>query len=169
MSKVLVVYGTKSGSATGVAERIGATLSAKGAAADVVAVEQAGDPSGYDAVIVGSGIRVGQFHEPVRAWVAKHADVLKALPTAFFSVGMMINEGPEKAEQVRAYTAPLSEATGVEPVDIGMFAGWNEPKEFSMIERLVMKAMKAPAGDFRDWDAIDAWANDLAGKLGNAG
>jgi len=134
-----------------------------------VPAEKAGDPSGYDAVVVGSGIRVGQFHEPVRSWVATYADSLKARPTAFFSVGMMINEGPEKVEQVRAYTAPLTEATGVEPVDIGMFAGWNEPKEFSMIERLVMKAMKAPVGDFRDWDAIDAWTNDVAGKLGTAG
>jgi hypothetical protein len=26
--------------------------------------------------------------------------------------------------------------------------------------------MKVPTGDFRDWDAIAAWAKTLAGKMG---
>ena len=53
----------------------------------------------------------------------------------------------------------------VQPVDISLFAGWNEPKHFSFVERTIMKMMKAPQGDFRDWAAIDAWSGKVAGQL----
>jgi len=168
MSKVLVVYGTKSGCTTGVAQRIGSTLAGSGANVDVVSADKAGDPSEYDAVVVGSGIRMGQWHEPVRSWVANHADSLKNRPTAFYLACLTLASEPEKVDEVRAYVDPVIEQTGVEPVALGTFSGWNEPKSFSFLERTILKAMKAPAGDFRDWAAIDAWTLDTARKLGVA-
>jgi hypothetical protein len=30
---------------------------------------------------------------------------------------------------------------------------------------MIMKAVKAPEGDFRDWDEIQAWAAAIAGEL----
>jgi len=168
MSKVLVVYGTKTGCTTGVAERIGAALAEAGATVEVQAAENAGDPSTYDAVVVGSGIRMSQWHEPVRTWVAQHADALKGLPTAFYLACLTLANEPEKIDEVRAYLDPVIEQTGIEPVALGTFAGWYEPKKFSFLERTILKAMKAPQGDFRDWDAIDAWARETADKLGVA-
>ena len=32
-------------------------------------------------------------------------------------------------------------------------------------ERAIVKAVRAPEGDFRDWSAIDRWAADIAGQL----
>ena len=34
-----------------------------------------------------------------------------------------------------------------------------------LILRLMMKAMKSPKGDFRDWEAIRAWANRVHDRL----
>jgi hypothetical protein len=34
-----------------------------------------------------------------------------------------------------------------------------------LAEKLIIEALKAPAGDFRDWEAITAWANDIAAAL----
>jgi menaquinone-dependent protoporphyrinogen oxidase len=76
---------------------------------------------------------------------------------------------PAKADDVRAYTDALLAETGVTPVEYGLFAGWNEPKQFSFVERTILKLMKAPQGDFRDWDAIDAWASDAADTMGVVG
>ena len=166
MSKVLVVYGTKTGCTAGVAERIAETLSAKGATVDVKPVADKPDPSGYDAIVVGSGVRMSNWHAPVKEWVAAHADALKARPTAFFTACLTMGTNPEKADEVRAYTDPLIAETGVTPVDLGLFAGMNVPKKFSLPERLVMKMMKAPEGDFRDWAAIAAWTEAAAPKLG---
>lgn len=166
--KALVVYGTKSGCTTGIAERIGATLAERGMTVDVRPVEKAGDPSAYDAVVVGSGIRVGSWHAPVKEWVAANADALKGFPVAFYTCCLTLATDPEKSEEVRAYTDALVTETGVTPVDVGLFAGWNEPKAFSLIERTVMKVMKAPQGDFRDFEAVAAWAEDVAPRLGAA-
>ena len=100
---------------------------------------------------------MGQWHESARTWVTTNAEALKALPVAFYTCNLTLAQEPEKTDEVRAYTDPLIEATGVKPVDIGLFAGWNEPKKFSLVERVIMKAMKAPQGDFRDFAAIDSW------------
>ncbi len=166
MSTVLVVYGTKTGCTEGIAEHVGATLVDAGATVDVKRVEDKPDPAGYDAVIVGSGVRAGSWHGAVKEWVTKHAWKLKETPTAFFTACLTMAAGAEKADEVRAYTDPLIAETGIEPVDIGLFAGMNEPKRFSLPERLIMKAMKAPQGDFRDMDAIAAWTRETAPKLG---
>lgn len=164
--KVLVVYGTKSGCTTGVAEKIGKTLSATGATVDVVPAEKAGAPDGYDAVIVGSGVRAGSWHQSARTWATTHADALKMLPVALYTCCMTLAAGDEKADEVRGYTDALIEESGIEPVDVGLFAGWFEPKEFSFAERSILKLMKTPRGDFRDWDAIEAWSSAIATKLG---
>jgi menaquinone-dependent protoporphyrinogen oxidase len=166
MKKALVVYGTKSGCSAGVAERIGKTLAAKGVEVEVVPAEKAGKAAEYDAVIVGSGIRMGQWHEPVRTWVAQNADALKANPPTFYTIGLTLVSEPEATDKVRAFTDALVAETGVQPVEVGLFTGWNTGEGFSFMERAILGAMKAPKGDFRDWAAIEAWTDEVAPQLG---
>jgi menaquinone-dependent protoporphyrinogen oxidase len=78
---------------------------------------------------------------------------------------MMITD-TSKAEEVRAYTDPILAAAGIKPVDVGLFAGWYEPAKFGFAERTILKLMKTPQGDFRDWAAIDAWAEKICPNLG---
>jgi menaquinone-dependent protoporphyrinogen oxidase len=169
MSKLLVVYGTGTGCTAGIAERIGEVIAKQGAVVEVFAAKDAPQADGYDAVIVGSGVRAGNWHAPVKEWVTRNAATLKSGKVALYTACLTLANEPEKLEAVRAYTDPLIAETGLEPVDLGLFAGWNEPKRFSFIERTILKMMKAPVGDFRDWDAIDAWAAGAATKLGLVG
>lgn len=164
----LVVYGTKSGCTTDIAKKIGSTLAEKGMTADVVAAEDAPDPAPYDAIIVGSGVRVGSWHESAKTWVTQNAAALKASPVAFYTCGLTLANDPDKTDEVRAFTDTLIAESGVTPVDVGLFAGWNEPKHFSFVERTVMKLMKAPQGDFRDFDAVADWAAAVAPRLTSA-
>ncbi|PKQ38338.1 MAG: flavodoxin [Actinobacteria bacterium HGW-Actinobacteria-1] len=166
MSKVLVVYGTKSGCTAGIAEKIGETLRSGGMTVDVKPAEEKPNPAGYDAIVVGSGVRASNWHGSVKSWLSANADALKSVPTAFFTVGLTMAATPEKADAVRAYTDPLIAETGVTPVAIGLFAGSYESKKFSLPERLIMKAMKAEEGDFRDMDAVAAWTTETAPLLG---
>lgn len=168
MSRILVVYGTKTGCTAGIAEEIGRTLVDLGATVDVKRAEGAPAPAGYDAVLVGSGVRAGNWHGAVKQWVVANADALKAVPVAFFTACLTMASDPGKADEVRAYTDPLIAETGVSPLEIGLFAGMNDLKAFSLPERLIMKAMKAPQGDFRDLEAVAAWAREIAPRLGVA-
>lgn len=166
MKRVLVVYGTGTGCTAEIAERIGKTLAGLGHQADVMPAKDAPAPTGYDAVLVGSGVRAGSWHPPVKEWVTANSAELKSLPVAFFTACLTMAQDPAKASEVRAYTDALIAESGVEPVDIGLFAGLNEPKRFSFVERTIMKLMKAPQGDFRDWAGIDAWTAETAVAFG---
>jgi menaquinone-dependent protoporphyrinogen oxidase len=42
------------------------------------------------------------------------------------------------------------------------FAGELQEGALGFKERLIVRMVKAPYGDFRDWNAIDAWADTIA-------
>ena len=46
-----------------------------------------------------------------------------------------------------------------------MFFGALDHEKLGFGERMMVKAVKAPQGDFRDWDAIAAWADEIASDL----
>ena len=46
-----------------------------------------------------------------------------------------------------------------------MFFGALDHDKLGFGERMMVKAVKAPQGDFRDWDAIAGWADEIARDL----
>lgn len=47
-----------------------------------------------------------------------------------------------------------------------VFAGALDTKRLGFLERKAVKMMKAPEGDFRDWDEIRAFADEIADSVG---
>jgi menaquinone-dependent protoporphyrinogen oxidase len=45
------------------------------------------------------------------------------------------------------------------------FPGRLEAGELGLGERLVVKAVRAPYGDYRPWEEIDAWSGAIAAEL----
>jgi menaquinone-dependent protoporphyrinogen oxidase len=54
------------------------------------------------------------------------------------------------------------------PRDHHVFFGALDRSHLGFGERMAVKAAKVPDGDFRDWDAIDAWADDIAAALADS-
>ena len=52
------------------------------------------------------------------------------------------------------------------PRDHRIFFGALDKEKLGFGERMIAKAVKAPDGDFRDWDQIGAWAEGIAAELG---
>jgi menaquinone-dependent protoporphyrinogen oxidase len=52
------------------------------------------------------------------------------------------------------------------PRDHRIFFGALDKEKLGFGERMIAKAVKAPDGDFRDWDQIEAWAEGIAAELG---
>jgi menaquinone-dependent protoporphyrinogen oxidase len=46
-----------------------------------------------------------------------------------------------------------------------MFGGRLERGRLNLGERVVVAAVRAPDGDFRDWELITGWAREIAGTL----
>jgi menaquinone-dependent protoporphyrinogen oxidase len=56
-------------------------------------------------------------------------------------------------------------ADRIKPRDTAFFHGVLDLKKLSLAEKLLIKSIKAPVGDFRDWDAITSWAAAIADAL----
>ncbi|MGY4707283.1 flavodoxin domain-containing protein [Candidatus Bipolaricaulota sp. J31] len=160
MTRVLVTYATRCGSTREVAEGIGKALAGAGLVADVRPVGEVNDLSPYRAAVVGSPIRGGKWLSEAVGFVRGNREALSQIPVAYFAVGLSLREGTEEARR-EAMAALESVRELVAPVDVGLFAGALDPRKLPWILRLLMRLIKVPAGDFRDWTAIRAWATRL--------
>jgi menaquinone-dependent protoporphyrinogen oxidase len=187
MSKVLIVYGSRHGGTRGIAERIGEVLRTEGAEAVVAAADKVApeDVRNADAFVVGSGVYMGSWLKEPLEFIGSNADVLAARPTWLFSSGPLLGSSKEQPD-----ADPVTNALGptdgpgsggrkkveelsatIHPRDHRVFSGAYDPKDpaRTMSERFVRLMPTAkkvlPAGDFRDWGAIQDWAREIAAAL----
>jgi menaquinone-dependent protoporphyrinogen oxidase len=163
---VLVAYGSKHGATKGIAERIAAQLRAEGQQAAAQPVEAVGDLGGYDAFVIGSAVYADRWTREATEFVQRHRAMLASRPVWLFSSGpigtMATRHEPVEPKGVTAIRRALS------PQDHRVFFGaWDRSKldrsKLGFAERIVAKRL--PQGDFRDWAAIEAWADGIAREL----
>jgi menaquinone-dependent protoporphyrinogen oxidase len=162
--KVLVTAASKHGATTGIARAIGDGLAAHGLDVTVAAVEEVTVVDGYDAVVVGSAVYAGHWLKPALQFVERHADALVARPVWLFSSGPVGD--PPKPDEEPVDAAWVVKETAAREHRI--FAGMLDRSRLSLPEKAVVMALRAPVGDFRNWDDIRAWANGVAAQLRTA-
>jgi menaquinone-dependent protoporphyrinogen oxidase len=185
MTRVLVVHGSRHGGTRGIAERIGEVLRAEGIEAIVTPADEAGSDPTADAFVVGSGVYMGSWLNEPLEFMRRNQTILASRPTWLFSSGPLPGstkevpdadpvtvalgpaEGPgsggrRKVEELAAVIKPRDHA-----VFLGMFDPTDPPKAMSerFVRLLPISSKILPPGDFRDWDAIEAWAKEIAGQL----
>lgn len=165
-TRILVAYASRYGSTMEVAEAIGDVLGERGPdiEVDVLTAKEvtaAGvDVASYGMVVVGSPVYAGKWLGDATEFVKKHAAALQAVPVAIFSVGLTLKEDtPENRATMAEATKGITDI--ISPVATGMFAGKLDTKVLSLPMRMIIKAMKSPEGDFRNWDTIREWAEGL--------
>ena len=162
--RVVVVYASKYGSTEEISQAIGETFRKRGLRVDVVSVDK--EPSLADAalVIAGSPIYAGRVRSSLAGYFEAHRAQLAERDVALFAVSASVAEDPEaNRPAVLQALAPLGEGLGI--VARGVFGGVLDLRKLPLPSRLLVKAMKAKTGDFRDWDAISVWSQALADKL----
>lgn len=167
MASVLLVYGSWTGSAARVARQLHRELSLQGLDVSAAPATSAPDPSGFDAVIVGSAVRSGAWHPAAMDWLKKYALRLRTKPLAVFSVCLTPACRPEKLDEARGYSAPLTIELGLQPLTTGVFAGSHDPSRLGIRDRIRTAVLGAKAGDFIEPQAIDEWATKVGRALLN--
>ncbi|MCX6844281.1 MAG: flavodoxin domain-containing protein [candidate division WOR-3 bacterium] len=159
--KVLVAYATWAGSTADVAERIAGVLNRNGFTAEAVRAKEVRHISPYGAVVLGSSVHAGKLHPDALKFARRNAADLGSKPFATFVVCLAMKGNDEKARATAgAYLEPVR--LQVKPLSEGLFAGAYDPSKAGFVERQIMKMIKAPPGDSRKWDEVEAWAATLA-------
>jgi len=183
LASALIVYGTRLGGTASTSEEIANVLRGEGLDARVVDAkrEKVKDVSGYDLVVVGSGIAMGKWmSEPDDFLKRFHRELAGKKVALFVSCGNAAptpKSTPEQVTQARkAYLDDKATKYGLNPIGLGFFGGAydynNMPWWASMFMNAAKKDMVASGAvetrpgfyDTRDWEAIRAWAKELAAK-----
>ncbi|WP_037571413.1 flavodoxin domain-containing protein [Phaeacidiphilus oryzae] len=171
-ARTLIGYATESGSTRSIADRIGERLTGAGVPAelaDLSAVKDSGRfeaLDAFDAFVLGSAVH-GQAWLPVaREFVAAHRALLGERPLWLFSVGMPgALRGPwrglseQESPRILAGLGPLG------PHEHRLFSGVISPAQLPPFGRFLFRVMGFRYGDYRDWPAVEAWADGIARRL----
>jgi menaquinone-dependent protoporphyrinogen oxidase len=147
--KILVAYASESGTTAEVAEAIGEVLCQEGNTVETKWVKKA---------------------ELVKA----NQKILQQLPVAYFFTCLVLHKLNTKGDlKAKKYSDKLQALVPqVKPVSIGGFVGVLDYSKMGFFSRLLMKVILfnkgVKEGDYRDWDAIRAWAKDTQLKLNPA-
>jgi len=166
MAKVLVTYASRLGGTRGIAEAIGAGLEKRGHEAVVKSVSDVANVE-FDAVVLGSGVFANHWHKPAVEFVRRHEPALKARPIWLFSSGPI-----GEIKQAGPFADPKEVAAireRIQPRDHQIFWGSLDraaldASNLGTITRFVSRRF-IPEGDWRDWPAIDAWAEEISNAL----
>ena len=115
------------------------------------------------AVVIGGALYAGRWHKDARRFVRREREALRTSQVWLFS------SGPTGAEPSPGVGVSERQLTSLRqtlhPRDHRQFSGALDPKKLGFLERQMVKAVKAPTGDFRDWVDIEAYAEEIAGAL----
>jgi len=165
-NRVLVAYASKHGITAEIAEKIGDTLRQSGLQVDVLPAKSVKDMAPYRAVVLGSAVYIAMWRKEMVKFLQDNEKMLSERPLWFFSSGPMGKGDP--VELLHGWRFPEAQRSLIErikPRDITVFHGAIDLKKMNFLEKWTLKNVKAPIGDFRDWQAIASWAALIASKL----
>lgn len=159
---IWVVYASKHGATEGIARHIAERLRASGREVELRSADAADDLGPPEAVVLGSAVYAGSWMKEAVEFAERRAGSLTGTPVWLFSSGPL-GEDVEDEEPQPKQLAKLEEA--LSPREHRVFFGALDRSKLGFAERMIVKAVKAPDGDHRDWDAIGAWADEIAAAL----
>ncbi len=167
---ILVCYGSKHGSTAEIAEKIAQVLRESGLNVDVFQAKKVNKLETYQAVVLGSGVYIGQWLKEASSFLKIHESELKAKPTWIFSSGPTGDE--DVVTLLQGWTFPKglqSVVDRIQPRGLAMFHGNLDSQKMNFIERWMIGKVNAPVGDFRNWQTISTWAQEIADVLHESG
>ncbi len=162
-SRVLVTYASKHGATAEIAERIGQVLIRNGLYVDIMPIEEVQTLNIYQAVVLGSAVYAGQWRREAVDFLESHKVALTNAPLWIFSSGPTGEGDPE--ELLNGWRYPQAQdllIARLQPKDTVVFHGVLEPSTLNLAERVIVRGVKAPIGDFRNWESINQWATEIA-------
>jgi menaquinone-dependent protoporphyrinogen oxidase len=170
--KVLIVYATVFGSTKSIAERISTRLSTGTCSTTLHSVDATPSPpiSDYDAIVIGSCIHGSKWIKPARKYLTSISQQLTEAqrPLWAFTVGAPAaiprwgGGGAKLAAKEKANAEKMLREQGVSFKGHELFNGEWKREDMLPFARLFFGCcIGVKFGDYRDWEAVDAWADAI--------
>jgi menaquinone-dependent protoporphyrinogen oxidase len=159
--KVLVSAASKHGATAGIAAAIASVFMLRDFE---VVVKEPGlieEVHTFDAIVVGSAVYAGHWMKPAIELTERFAERFPGKPVWLFSSGPIGD--PPKPTEDPVDVVEIMKVTGARGHRV--FAGKLDKSVLSFPERAIVSALRAPHGDFRNWDEIRKWAEEIAESL----
>ena len=127
-------------------------LGERGFAVELLPAGKVKDVDRYDGVVLGRALYRGRWHRDACRFLKRHRTALAAMPVAAVRPEPRRNEEEAFRHSRQPLERALSRVPEVRPLLIGSFGGVDREKQV----------------DLRDWDAIRAWAAEVADTLETA-
>ncbi len=170
---ILVAYASKHGATQGIAERVAKTLVAGGRDARALRVVDVADPAAYSAFVLGSAVYMGTWRKEASSFIRQNSALLATRPVWLFCsgpLGAATTDDKERDVLVASRPKEFAEFEAmITPRDLAVFRGSLDPHQRDsaswLLRRLPAGRRLLPTGDFRNWEAITAWAESIALSL----
>ncbi len=181
--RTLIVFGTRYGATAGTSEEVAKVLREEGFDVRVANVkkEKIKNISGYELVIVGSGMQMGKWTGEADDFLSNFRKELGQKKLAIFvSTMKMVSEREGKTEdlaQMRKVALEDKVAKyNLHPIMLGFFGGVLDYNKMGFLFKRTMGFLKPQLEkdgfretepglyDLRDWNEIRSWAKELATK-----
>jgi len=159
--RVLVTTASKHGATAEIGARIGSVLHERGHDVEVRCPSEVRDVEPYDVVVLGSAVYAGRWQKDAKDLAEREASALRHRPVWLFSSGPVGD--PPKPGEVPADVEKVVAATGA--FEHHVFAGRIQQAALSLPERAVVRALRVPEGDDRDWKEVERWARTIADSI----
>jgi len=166
MPQVLVTYASKHGATKEIAEYITAIMQQKIKAVDCIETYLVRDIKSYDAIVIGTAIYAGIWLSDTLAFLRDHQDILSTRPTWVFASGPTGEGEPEELLERNFVPVQADQLLKtIQPRETVLFHGKVDMKALSWAERLIIRAINEPIGDYRDMDMIRQWTAHITNEL----
>lgn len=158
---VLVACASRHGGTTAIAERIADTLRERGLEVTLLPAAAVGDVAPFGAFVIGSAIYAGRWRRSAYRLVRRVASLDDRRPVWLFHSGPLGD-----AEQGAPQALPGNvrrKALRVDLFDIATFGGVLSPDATGFPATAM--ARNGMAGDWRDFEEVDRWADRIADSL----
>lgn len=161
--RILVAFASVSGSTGEVAEAVAKVIEQDPTVTvDVCHVRDVFNIEQYSALVLGSSIRAGRWLPEAFTFLETHQAQIQHMPVAYFTTCLtMVSDSQDSRQTVLAYMEPVRQAApDLNPVGLGLFAGALDPTR-----QPIMPSGHTVQGDYRNWEAIRAWAAEIRPRL----